>query len=933
MLDDLETQGVEANPASPLPRRVAVIGVHGVAHHDPGETANDMADLLLSLPSFNPKDPNAHCSQREPRTFEHFAQKGLQITVEPVCLGPERQEGEKESYRVDPKLSQGPSPIFRLQEGSYKLGEYLARNRQIGDQPGQVGRTLSIQLLQNYYGAADSNKYVTTRLEGKRADSTEVHIYEMFWADLAKPTNSVLSFLLALFQFILHVPSLSRMAIDSRPNPDRRWTRFRKVHRYASWLLQMALPITKVLLLVAVSAAIPAVTQVKQLNLVSALVTGTIVTLLCLIAMNQARRPVFRNRPTWILASFLPGLIAGVAAFCVVRLYESPPSPTQPSNSGDVILLSAAIWMLGLVLVWWALKAYQSTRPGIFGWGLAAYGAALAGFIIACVHARGPEHRYAASWLQLGSFWTVQWILTVLRLSWICFALLAILSCLLGAIAWRNAKSRAEQSKARAAARTSRFALAMPAFLFVLVTSLIWAGLFSIERKIHEPFYDEDVVHPTTPVISQSSSAKQAPEYLDIFPAWDSTTRRFGQSCEDPKLTCSGPNHNTCSCSQETKPDYLKAALAWSVGSGSYIVVLITLTGLVILVWWALPSVLTERFPPRRRYDTYVKHRETEPPRNSTNQETMWMGAWTSRGLDSIAIVTWLSWFAIFVVPLAFMYIGPLGRVQWLDQLRAHSNYITAIVVCRVIAVATTTAILASLVHNSSPVLRVILDVDTYLRTGPIEATPRAKIFERYVSLLRHIAQYKGADGRGYDHVVIVAHSLGALISGDLLNLLNHQKNDPQIQELGFGPTEPENKVPMTLFTMGNPIRQLLNRFFPYLYDWIRDNPDNGSNPLPEPLEKPPAEIGAPLPNPADLGVEKWVSAYRSGDYVGRSLWLDEWYRRTDKCDNDGIYPEAIEKISDTDGKRVEFCIGAGAHTHYWDDTAPDIANELNELI
>ena len=28
----------------------------------------------------------------------------------------------------------------------------------------------------------------------------------------------------------------------------------------------------------------------------------------------------------------------------------------------------------------------------------------------------------------------------------------------------------------------------------------------------------------------------------------------------------------------------------------------------------------------------------------------------------------------------------------------------------------------------------------------------------------------------------------------------------------------------------------------------------------------------------------------------------------------------------DLGGKREEFCIGNGGHTHYWDDTAPDIA-------
>jgi hypothetical protein len=244
---------------------------------------------------------------------------------------------------------------------------------------------------------------------------------------------------------------------------------------------------------------------------------------------------------------------------------------------------------------------------------------------------------------------------------------------------------------------------------------------------------------------------------------------------------------------------------------------------------------------------------------------------------------------------------------------------------------------LAAFVRYSSAVLRVILDVDTYLRTGPKEATPRAKIFERYVSLLRHIVQYEAADGRGYDHIVIVAHSLGALISGDLLNLLQHQKNDHELQPLGYGP-EAKTKIPIRLFTMGNPLRQLLNRFFPYLYDWVQQSPDNGTAQLGPPLRKPPESLVGPtgltlLPDPADLGVEKWVNAYRSGDYVGRSLWLDEWYRRTDGCNEDGQYPEPIKKIHDATRTRVEFCIGAGAPTHYWDDTAPDIAESLNELI
>lgn len=107
-----------------------------------------------------------------------------------------------------------------------------------------------------------------------------------------------------------------------------------------------------------------------------------------------------------------------------------------------------------------------------------------------------------------------------------------------------------------------------------------------------------------------------------------------------------------------------------------------------------------------------------------------WMGSRTSRGLDSISVVTLLTWVAIFIIPLVFLYAGPLS-LDIANCIREHSIDVTKLLVCRVIAVASTAAVLAAFVRYSSAVLRVILDVDTYLRTGLKEATPRAKIFER----------------------------------------------------------------------------------------------------------------------------------------------------------------------------------------------------------
>lgn len=891
------------------PHRVAIIGVHGVARHEPGDTANAMAELLLSLPSFNPEHADTPFEKRKPREFDYFDSKGIQISLQPVCI---EKRVEAERNQVIP----GP---FRLQEGSYKFALHLSKELEVGKQRGEIGRQWSIKLLQDYYGAADGNKYATTRLDGRRADSTEAHIYEMFWADLARPTSSVVSFFLAVFQLILHLPSLSRLAIDSRPNPDKVWKIFQSLQRYASRILQMVLPLAKVMLLIVLLTAIPAVKNVEQLGLFSAVVATIVVAVLTFLVMNYQLKPIFTRRATWLVTSFLPAL-----AILISILYIVGREQNYPTKSVEIVVLSISLWILGAGLIWWVLNAYQTTRPGIQGWGWVFYAAASVVFAIFAYRASrlpGESDQIALS-IQRASFWTAQWLLVFIRVSWITLAFLAILASIVGAIACHRGGSESDKSKARAAVRTSRFALAMPAFLFVVVTSFIWAGLFSIADKVHNPFFEQRVINDPAP-----HPHWRRLRYLDLYPG-SSVADSFTGNCDAPKPACSGGQKDSPSRGDVNQPDYLKGVLAWSLGSGSYIVVLITLLGLTILIWWALPSVLTEKFPPRRGYDWYTTH-HTEPPRNSTNAEAMWMGGWISRGLDSISVVTWLTWFAIFLIPLAFLYIGP----PHLWSLRAHSQYVMTLVVCRVIAVASTTAVFVALVHYSSPVLRVILDVDTYLRTGPIEATPRAKIFERYVSLLRHIAQYQDTDGNGYDKVVIVAHSLGALISGDLLNLLEHQKNDPALQKLGFWQTHDNLKVPIILFTMGNPVRQLLNRFFPYLYDWVRDNPDNGTMPLGRPLKQPPADIDSSLPDPKDLGVEKWISGYRSGDYVGRSLWLNEWYRRTATSDKDGIYPEIMTKISSKDHTRVEFCIGAGAHTHYWDDTAPDIASQLNEII
>jgi pimeloyl-ACP methyl ester carboxylesterase len=234
-------------------------------------------------------------------------------------------------------------------------------------------------------------------------------------------------------------------------------------------------------------------------------------------------------------------------------------------------------------------------------------------------------------------------------------------------------------------------------------------------------------------------------------------------------------------------------------------------------------------------------------------------------------------------------------------------------------------------------VLDTILDVDNYLRTSPQDQTPRARVAERVTSLLRYVADFRDQQGRPYSKVIIVAHSLGSMVTTDLLRYLERSavaSPDRDLARYGFRNTSipaGQSKLPIIVFSMGSPLRQLLNRFFPHLYWWIGDVPDNSRNPLGSALRAPiPAIHYHPLPRIDEMNVARWCNAYRSGDYVGRSLWIGQWFERN--ATND---PSRLPDIYTAGAPPAyeEMCIGSGAHTHYWDRSAPDIANLLDQLI
>jgi hypothetical protein len=523
-----------------------------------------------------------------------------------------------------------------------------------------------------------------------------------------------------------------------------------------------------------------------------------------------------------------------------------------------------------------------------------------------------PVEPLSRTFVPLAAFWTAKVLLGYLRFCWFLIISLAFAALIFGSFAWRSERDPARRARARAAVRTSRFAFALPCTSFSLITLAIWASLIHLSSGISSnPLFPEDVINahfPQLPIFDGSH-----PFFTGIHDAWHSFSHAtYAQGDDDLTVGCS---------LQATPTSFISDALAWSVGYQLPVsLVLIAVAGF-LLTWWALPSALTERFPYRN--DAKDSQHPGKAPRDTDNATSLHMGTWLSRGLDSTSVITFLLWSSIFLAPAAWVLLFDIGDHYHLaGLLHLLSTLRQATIDIVYTQVLTAAIVLAGLARSGGVVLGIVLDVDTYLRDTPREAPPRARIFERYMSTLRYVDEFVDPDdNRRYDEIVIVAHSLGALISGDILHFLQSRYS-----------LEEKISIPIKLLTIGNPMRQLLNRFFPYLYDWVRARPDNGAHPLPAPRLTKPAPIpDEQLPQPHDLGLRRWVSAYRSGDYVGRSLWLDEWYLRTPNNANPRTTPPLL--VNSHDGTRAEMCIGAGAHTHYMDDTAPDIAWVLNGLI
>jgi len=925
---------------------VAIVAIHGVGQHLPGASAEAVSTLLLSIGRNPIPEKSAPQEERKsdpkaasPPPYCGFVSTSIDVPLRPVQSPPDqaRTANDRNQTTFFSKLwgffdeRRGYLAAIRGDANYVPIGYALRELRPNEPDRGEYGYQFMLTQIAGYRGEV-GRTFETVRLEGTReagGPTSTVHIYDAHYSDLTKPQNNILSFFFAFYQLLIHLASLSLLAVywaeaeNVRSNPDRRW-RWRivsSIHATSVRLLIMVIPILNLVLFgIASSAFVDKIQNWGSLPVLSSALAAGFSLIAVFFLLWKSATP---SRPfLWALIPLI-GLATGplvLSAFASLyaHCFHSGLPFWQTLLLFDWLLLAG-------ILIGWIGKLFDPLRPGAFWLSVALYVSNLFLFLFWLLPRTPPPNIKGVDQNQVatGSLWAVQWIFGELSLAWILCLFFALLSWPVSAFCvWGIKNDTPRKARAVAAFRTGRFAFAVSTTLFMIVTCALWSGVVVSGSDKWKAFDKVD------PKVGDSGPPSYWLPSLIILPvcAVEDWIDPAGARCEGPPHAASGTNTRNDGPWSTYWSNYLTGLLLVSVTPGLPLTMSFFFLALLLLTWAVLPSIAYEIKP--------------EWVTSAKSSRIRVLGEWLSRGLDNTAILTRILWLAIVPLPL-FFYVLDWLHVQghksdWLVQ----ASQWTLSLLKREGLLLAGAAVFGLILKYLTTVLDTLLDVDNYLRTSPKDQTPRARIAERCTSLLRYIAAYRDPQGRPYSKVIVVAHSLGSMVTTDLLRYLERSAVDsPDLDLAPYGFRHGSNPsshrtLPICVFSMGSPLRQLLNRFFPHLYWWVSDIPDNSLAPLPNSVSAPIPQIKThTLPRIDEMNVTRWSNAYRSGDYVGRSLWIGQWLER-----NSVDAPGKAADIS-TDQKPPnqpnyeEMCIGLGAHTHYWDRSAPDVAELLDRLI
>jgi hypothetical protein len=757
-----------------------------------------------------------------------------------------------------PTSAPSPSPVLpRLRGALSAVRRQLAsdRTRLTPSDTDTPAPDIAFMREQLRHYRSERLPYETIELVGTRRDGTgtrtAVHIYEMHWADLSRLGSGVLRILGAAYQLILHVSHLGRKTLDIawQYAPDPRDQPLNEAWRtYATrhaWAVRLfTIGVPVSSLLMLLCGVLFVPAAIPPGARLVAGTGGVEVLVLTALGVGFFRRSSRRNAASWFLAVAVVVAVAGVVA--VVR-------PPMDAERAGTVLITLALGATALAAVRGLLAAYDRRRPGSL---LAGNALLLVVVALTAWKRRLILGSDSADWVRQAAFIAFQWSYVVHMLVWV-----VLWGCVIAAVAssvrvWRRTPAGPARWRVERAEWTSRVTLMFALFCYIVLALIAYQTLVGVTAAYAPALFPNDWSPRVVAWLAQNAPSS-AEEFFSALVAESATSG-------------------------------LPLAIA---GAG--------LAALLVLWFFVLVAI------------TGIRRPNPDSPFGARLGEWVTEGfAWLRRAGDVLA-VSIVALFAVGgAVDLYTIVTGSPTDVTGNRLTSISGNIVRGLAYAMLLSGATIAAVrlrLAALASRTRPALGILLDIDNYLRESPNTATPRARMAERFTSLIRHIVNQRDARGRErFDRIVLVAHSQGSVITADLLRYLSLEGiGDPVITADRF-----------RLITMGSPLRQLYAANFPHLYRWV----DLTDDVFPSPAG---TDLSHRSPFVTPLRVGEWVHLYTTGDYVGRPLWRSEW--------SPGVWQREPFGGGASGDRRRERCLGAGTHTQYW--TSADVAQELDAQL
>jgi hypothetical protein len=242
--------------------KVAIIVVHGVSDQKPHESVHAIANLLLE----NESD------------FSAWAQESIRIPVQPMSK-PEpvldqviSQPGPTPGSAPEQEVTSPPDKIepSGVRKNLNERGENILQellNKDKKNPSEKRFEKLSHDFSCDFFGykSEDLKKkstYDTVIFKtqfGTQGDNKEVHLYEMYWADLSRLGSGFIQFFSEFYQILFHLSLLGQQSIDlaALEHQNGCWKFFSGLMGWAVRIITLPIPIFNLFLLIAAFLSLP----------------------------------------------------------------------------------------------------------------------------------------------------------------------------------------------------------------------------------------------------------------------------------------------------------------------------------------------------------------------------------------------------------------------------------------------------------------------------------------------------------------------------------------------------------------------------------------------------------------------------------------------------------------------------------------------------